>query len=140
MCGNSLAQYNYIPNEMRAYLRNYGYSFSKNACEYAVSQMRRRNPSTGNMERFEPYTKEKAQELLEKYGIKLNKNIGYNFVYVMNMERSDRWKSSVEDELHLCKAVKDVIDDEDACPDSVFRCWITKQEDLGNPIPWADII
>ena len=125
---------------MRAYLRNYGYSFSKRACEYAVNQMKRKNNATGKLENIEPYSKDKAEELLSKNGVTLENNVGYNFVYVMNMILADRWKSSVEDELHLCKAVKDEIDDVDGVPESVFRCWITKQEDKGIPIPWEAMI
>ena len=125
---------------MRAYLRNYGYSFSKRGCEYAVNQMKRKNNATGKLENIEPYSKDKAEELLSKNGVTLENNVGYNFVYVMNMILADRWKSSVEDELHLCKAVKDEIDDVDGVPESVFRCWITKQEDKGIPIPWEDMI
>lgn len=140
MCKQALSSFNYIPQEMRAYLRNYGYSFSKRACEYAVSQMKRKNNATGKLENIEPYSKDKAEELLSKNGITLENNVGYNFVYVMNMILADRWKSSVEDELHLCKAVKDEIDDVDGVPESVFRCWITKQEDKGIPIPWEDMI
>ena len=140
MCKQALSSFNYIPQEMRAYLRNYGYSFSKRACEYAVNQMKRKNNATGKLEYIEPYSKDKAEELLSKNGVTLENNVGYNFVYVMNMILADRWKSSVEDELHLCKAVKDEIDDVDGVPESVFRCWITKQEDMGIPIPWEDMI
>jgi len=126
--------------EMRCYLRNYGFSFSKRACQFAVSKMRRKNPATGKEEPIEGYTKDKAEELLTKHGVKLENNVGYNFVYVMNSEYADRWKSSIEDEAHLCKAVKDVIDDVDGVPESIFRCWITKMEDKGIPIPWEDMI
>lgn len=140
MCRPALSSYNYIPQEMRAYLRNFGYSFSKRACEYAVSMMSRKNHTTGKLEKIEPLTKEKAEELLTKYGIVLENNVGYNFVYVMNMVYADRWKSSVEDENHLCKAVKDEIDDADCVPESIFRCWMTKMEDKGIPIPWEDLI
>jgi len=135
-----LRNYNYMPQEMRAYYRNYGCSFSKRACEYAVSMMRRKNAATGKDEKIEPFSKDRAEELLAKYGVKLENNINYNFVYVMNMEFADRWKSSVEDEMHLCKAVKDMIDDEDGTPDDIFSCWLTKMENKGIPIPWEDMI
>lgn len=105
-----------------------------------MNQMKRKNNATGKLENIEPYSKDKAEELLSKNGVTLENNVGYNFVYVMNMILADRWKSSVEDELHLCKAVKDEIDDVDGVPESVFRCWITKQEDKGIPIPWEDMI
>ena len=136
----SLREYNYTPIEMRAYFRNYGESFSKRACEYAVSMMRRKNPATGKDEPIEGYSKDKAEELMAKHGIKLEHNINYNFVYVMNMAYADYWKSGIEDEVHLCKIVKDIIDDVDANPASVFNCWLTKMEDKGIPIPWEDMI
>lgn len=125
---------------MRAYLRNYGHSFSKRACEYAVAQMRRKNKATGDMEPIEYMPKDKVEEMLAKNGVKLENNVGYNFVYVANKVMADDWKSSIEDELHLCKAVKDEIDDVDADPKDIFSCWITKQENKGIPIPWEMLI
>ena len=129
-----------MPPEMKAYLRNYGYSFSKKACEFAVSHMRKENRSSGKMEKIEPYSKEKAQELLEKYGVKLENNIGYNFVYVLNMSLADYWKESIEDEEHLAKHVKAIIDDVDDNPDNLFRMWIAKMDGNSIPIPWEDIL
>ena len=89
-----------MPPEMKAYLRNYGYSFSKKACEFAVSHMRRENKSTGKMEKIE----------------------------------------SIEDEEHLAKHVKAIIDDIDENPENLFRMWIAKMDGNGIPIPWEDIL
>lgn len=36
-----------IPSDMRAYLRNYGHHFSRKACQFAISKMKRMNPATG---------------------------------------------------------------------------------------------
>ena len=129
-----------MPPEMKAYLRNYGYSFSKKACEYAVSHMKRENKSTGKLEKIEPYSKTKAEELLEKNGVKLENNIGYNFVYVLNMSMAGYWKQSIEDEAHLAKHVKAIIDDVDENPENLFRMWIAKMDGNGIPIPWEDIM
>ena len=129
-----------MPAEMKAYLRNYGYSFSKKACEFAVSHMERENKTTGKMEKIEPYSKDKAEELLEKYGVKLENNIGYNFVYVLNMSLADYWKESIDDEEHLAKHVKAIIDDIDDNPDNLFRMWIAKMDGNSIPIPWEDIL
>ena len=129
-----------MPPTMKAYLRNYGYSFSKKACEWAVSLMKRENKATGKMEKIEPYSKDKAEELLANHGIKLENNIGYNFVYVMNMALADYWKGSIEDEEHLVKYVKETIDDVDGNPDNLFRMWIAKMDGNGVPIPWEDIL
>lgn len=129
-----------MPPEMKAYLRNYGYSFSKKACEFAVSHMKRENKSTGKMEKIEPYGKTKAEELLEKNGVKLENNMGYNFVYVLNMSMADYWRQSIEDEAHLAKHVKAIIDDVDENPENLFRMWIAKMDGNGIPIPWEDIL
>lgn len=129
-----------MPPQMKAYLRNYGYSFSKKACEWAVSLMRRENATSGKMERIEPYTREKAESLLGEFGIELENNIGYNFVYVINMALADYWKGTIEDEEHLARYVKETIDDVDGNPENLFRMWIAKMDGDGIPIPWEDLL
>lgn len=129
-----------MPPTMKAYLRNYGYSFSKKACEFAVSHMERENKATGKKEKIEPYTRERAEELMARNGVKLENNIGYNFVYVLNMSMADYWKESIDDEPHLAKHVKAIIDDVDDNPENIFRMWIAKMDGNGIPIPWEDIM
>ena len=50
------------PEEMEAYLSNFGWHFNKKMCEFAVSLMKKLNPSTGKKERIEPISKEKVDE------------------------------------------------------------------------------
>lgn len=140
MAKQPLDIYEELPRDMKTYLRNYGYSFSKRACDYAVSRMRKMNTATGRMEKIEPYTKEKVDELLEKHGIKLKNNVGYNATYVFNMCLADYWKSSIDDEEHLCRMVKDIIDDVDDNPDNVFRRWIISMDGNGEPIEWDELL
>lgn len=129
-----------MPPEMKAYLRNYGYSFSKKACDFAVSLMRKKDKSTGELEEIESMSKEKVDEMLLRYGIKLKNNVGYNAVYIANMSLADYMKESIEDEHHLAKHVKVIIDDVDDNPENVFRMWIAKMDGNGIPIPWEDIL
>lgn len=129
-----------MPMEMKAYLRNYGFSFSKKACEWAISLLRKENPSTKKEEKIEPWNKEQVDELLKKHNITLENNVGYNYVYVANMLRADKYKSSIPDEQHLAMGIKDVIDDVDATPRLVFKQWITKMDDDGEPIEWSEIM
>ncbi len=126
--------------EMRAYLRNHGYHFGRKACEEAVRQMKWLNPTTGEKERIEPLTKERVEELLAKYGIELEHNTEYDFVYVANMGRADYFKSSIPDEQHLARYIKDVIDDPDNKGGNVFRHWLTDMDKKGEPILWEDIL
>lgn len=124
---------------MRAYLRNHDYSFSKKACEYAVSMMRKTNTATGKDEPLDPWGKEQVDDLLKRFNIRLENNIGYNYVYVANMLRADKYKSSIPDEAHLALGIKDVIDDVDCSPYCVFLEWMAKMDGNGEPIEWDDI-
>lgn len=130
----------FTPMEMKAYLRNYGFSFSKKSCDYAVSLLRKENPSTKKEEPIEPWSKEQVDELLKKYNVTLENNVGYNYVYVANMLKADKFKSSIPDEQHLALGVKDVIDDVDASPRLVFKQWITHMDDSGEPIDWSSLL
>ena len=125
---------------MRAYLRNYDYTFSKKACEWAVSKMRKKNSSTGQSEKIEPWTKEQVDELLKKYNVTLDNNIGYNYVYVANMLKADKYKSSIPDEAHLALGIKDVVDDVDCSPYCVFLEWMAKMDGNCIPIEWEEMM
>lgn len=129
-----------MPAEMKAYLRNNGYSFSKKACEFAISLMRKKDKSTGDERMIEPMSKEKVDDILSKYGVKLRNNVGYNAVYIANMSLADYMKESIEDELHLARHIKCIIDDVDDNPENIFRMWIAQLDGNGIPIPWEDII
>lgn len=129
-----------IPREMRSYLRQNGYTFSKRAFEVAVKGMRRTNAATGKIERLDPWNKEQVEELLTKYGIKIDNPEGYGFVYAANMIRADYWKSSVKDEATLAQMVKDICDDIDLPGGNLFRKWCVDMDAKGEPIPWEDMI
>lgn len=135
-----LDYYEDIPRDMRAYLRNNGYSFSRRAAEYAISRMRRTDGETGKSVKVEMKGKEEVEKVLEKHGVRLKNNMGYNFVYIYHMLLADYWGSSIEDEEHLAKAVKDIIDDVDDNPENVFRRWIISMDGNGTPIPWYELL
>lgn len=130
----------FMPIEMKAYLRNYGFSFSKKACDYAVSLMKKENPSTKKEEKIEPWSKEQVDEMLKRFNVTLENNVGYNATYVANMLKADMFKSSIIDEQRLALGVKDIIDDYDASPRLVFKKWITSMDDAGLPIEWSELI
>lgn len=76
--------YDDIPMEMRKYLRFHGWHFNKKACDFAVSLMRKKNASTGKTEKIEPLTKDQVDSMLAKYGVTLENNVDYDYVYVAN--------------------------------------------------------
>lgn len=128
------------PTEMRVYLKNFGFHFNKKACEEAVKGLKRKNPTTGKAEPIEAKSKDEIETIMSKHGIKLENNTLYDFVWVYNMLISDYWKSGIDDELHLCKAVKDVIDDVDQADGFIFNRWISDRMFNGCPIEWEDLL
>lgn len=124
------------PGDMKAYLKYYGWHFNKKMCRFAVSLMRKTNPATGNKEKIEPLTKDKVDEVLSKYGIKLDNNALYDYVYVANMCKADLFKSSVPDEAHLALYIKDTIDDPDAPDGTAMRRWYATMVGGGEPVDW----
>ena len=64
----------------------------------------------------------------------------YDHVYVANMCKADFLGSSVVDENHLAKYVKDVIDDDDAYDGIVFNRWYADMCRKGIAIDWENMI
>lgn len=129
-----------MPREMRSYLRSYGYNFNRKACDFAVKRMKRLNPATGKKEPIEPLDKDAVEEMLKRQGIKLEHNEGHNFVYAANMIRTDFWKSSIDDEAHMAKMIKDIIDDPDNPGGNLFRKWLADADATGLVIEWHDLL
>jgi hypothetical protein len=131
-----LDMYDDIPMEMRKYLRFHGWHFNKKACDFAVSLMRKKNVSTGKTEKIEPLTKDQVDSMLAKYGVTLENNVDYDYVYVANMGKADLLKSSITDEQHLALYVKDVVDDVDAGDGEIMREWDAKMTSRGIAVDW----
>lgn len=119
------------PKDMLNYLKYYGLHFNKKLCEFAISKMKHGK---------DPISKQKTEEMLDKYGIKLKYNELCDHVYVMNMGNNDFFGSSIPDEKHLALYVKDVIDDEDGYDGIVFNRWYADMSRLGIPIEWEEMI
>lgn len=132
--------YETMPREQRSYLMNYGWSFNRRACMYAIKEMKRINPASGKKEPIDMKSKEEVEEILKRNNIKLEHNRGYNFVYVYHMAMADYYKSSLPDEQHVAMFVKDVIDDIDNPGGNVFRKWYADTIAKGEPVEWADLL
>lgn len=135
-----LDMYDEIPDEMRRYLKQYGWHFNKKACEFAVSLMRKKNTTTGTLDRVEIMTKEQVDALLAKYNVNLENNVDYDYIYVANMAKADVYKSSIPDEQHLAMYIKDIVDDVDAGDGEIMREWDAKMTSRGIAVEWDDIL
>lgn len=123
---------------MRKYLSAYGWHFSKKMCEWAVGNMK--VEKNGKKEKLEAMKKDEVEELLKKFGVKLEHDKGYDCVYVANMAKNDFYKSSIADEAHLALFIKDYIDDVDAYPGMPFTRFYADCIGKGVPIIWEDCL
>lgn len=117
------------------YLKTHGRHFTKELCDFAVSMMEDDKGS------ITPITKEELDDKLRATGIKLQYNELYDYVYVANMCKADFLGEAVpNDDVHLCKYVKGVIDDPDGYDGQVFDRWISDMEGMRFPIEWSEFI
>lgn len=131
--------YDDYPEDMKRYLKNYGWHFNKKACDFAISLMRKKDP-TGKPTKVQSWSKEEVDNMLTTYGVTLEHNTGYDAVYVANMVKADNYKGSIADEGHVALHIKEVIDDIDVGDGAVMRCWYAKMVSKGEVIFWEEFL
>lgn len=120
------------------YLRYNGPHFNKKLCDFAVSKMMKKVGM--QLVPITPYSKEQVDKMMSNNRIVLKNGQLYDHVYVANMCKADFYGSSIVDELHLVKYVKDVIDDDDAYDGIVFNRWYADMCRKGIVVDWEDMI
>lgn len=135
----SLDSYINEPSGKRDYLMNYGYHFSKKAYQWAVSMMKKKD-ANGKLTDIQPKTMDEVDDMLRKNNVKLKNNKGYDAAYLASLVMADMWGSSIEDEAHLAKYLKDTLDDVDGGEEKVFRHWYSDMIEKGIPILWEEIM
>ena len=130
----ALDMYDDLPKSMRKYLMHNGWHFNKQMCDFAVSHMRKYG------KRLDPITKDTVDKLLEQNNIKLDHNIGYDYVFVANMCKADYYGSSIVDDKHVALYIKDTIDDEDAADGTTMRRWYATMVANGIMVDWDDLL
>lgn len=130
-----LDYYDIFPAGMDAYLSNYGWHFSKAMCEWAVSKMKDRNGNKVSMK-----TKEQVDAILKANNIEIENDKGYDSTFVYHMALSDYMGSSISDEVHLVRYIKDVLDDRDGYDGIAFTRFVADCNGKGVPIIWEDMI
>lgn len=117
------------------YLSRYGWHFSKKLCMFAAYNM-----TKSDGKHIDIYTKDMIDMLLEKNNIELKNKYGYDYVFAANMAKADYLGSSIPDEEHLVKFVKDYCDDPDGYPELPFTRFYADVIGKGIPIIWEDMI
>lgn len=126
------------PDAMEEYLSANGWHFNKNSVEYAASLMYKK--ADGRREYIEPYTKDDLRQMLLRYKVEINEEDLWDALYVANMIKADFWGESIEDEEHLVKHIKCVINDADAADGAVFAKWHAAMCMKGVRPDWEDML
>lgn len=114
------------------YIAEMGWHFNEKACKYAVQYLKDRNKKP-----IKSYSKEEVDELLKKQNVTLEKNKGWDYVYVANMAKSDMDGSPLADDKSIANYIKIVIDDADAADGEIMGCWYVKMLFRHIPVDWA---
>lgn len=123
-----------MPSEMQDYIENYGFHFSKKACDYALRDLKKDgSPVT-------PMTKEQADEMFKKYNVTLKNNVLYDAVYKLAYEKCNHFGKSLPNEQMLAMHVQEDLDAMGNTGEEVFREWIADRIGQGNPIDWYSIL
>ena len=120
------------PSAKEMYIAEMGWHFNERACQYAVQYLKDRNNKP-----IKPYSKEEVDELLKKQNVTLEKNKGWDYVYIANMAKSDMDGSPLADDKSIANYVKIVIDDVDAADGEIMGCWYVKMIFRHIPVDWA---
>lgn len=120
------------PSAKEMYIAEMGWHFNERACQYAVQYLKDRNNKP-----IKPYSKEDVDEMLKKQNVTLEKNKGWDYVYVANMAKSDMDGSPLADDKSIANYIKIVIDDADAADGEIMGCWYVKMIFRHIPVDWA---
>ncbi len=119
-------EYDIKPQEFINYLRYYGPHFNKKLCQFACSNLSKKD-----------YNKEKLETLLQNYNIELKNAKLYDSVYLANWCKSVLFGSSIPDEKYLVLFLKDMFEKEN---EFIFNRWYADMAKQGIPIEWEDMI
>lgn len=138
MQNTDLTQYDIKPEAMINYLRYNGPHFNQKLLDFATSHMTVRNGSTE--QQLVPIKREDVDRILKENSITLKNNQLLDYIYVANMCKADFLGSSIPDNFHMAKYIKDVIDDVDGYDGIVFNRWYADMSRKGIVVNWEDMI
>lgn len=133
MCNSRLDARDSFPSGMEEYLSMYGWHFSKRMSAWAVSRMTGRDGKP-----VSEVSSEEVDGLLKRFGITLKNDKAYDRVYVCAMAKADYFGSSISDDIHLARFIKDYLDDPDGYDGMAFTRFYADMIGKGMPIPWED--
>lgn len=136
---DNFTAYEVMPEALAVYLSHNGAHFNSKCCKFAVSQMYKTNEQ-GDRENITILSTGEVESILKRHNIEVRYAQLDDITYVANMCMFDYYKSSVPEEEHLAKYIKDTLDDPDGCDGLVFNRWIADMKWIGIAIPWEKFL
>lgn len=128
-----------MPEDMKKYIKNYGFHFTGKIYRFAVSKMFKKNKE-GKEEKIEPIERDKVMELLKKHNIILENDEMYDSAYVYSSAMADYFGKSLPNEQYIAMHIKDRIDDADKKSGYIFHQWYFDMCFEGIPIDWEEFV
>lgn len=125
-----------MPEDMERYLSYYGLHFNKKLYEFATGMMKKVDKIAGRTEKVSPVKMENLQVMLSRYGVEVEPTDVYDALYLATMVKADFWGSSIEDEEHMARYIKDVLCDPDGYEGIVLCRFIADCNAKGIGIFW----
>lgn len=113
--------------------------FSKKLAEWAISQMKVKDPTSNKMVAIKPTTLEETKGIFKESGIKIDDKMQYTAWYLYNMARADYAKSLTSDATRAI-FIDETINDPDCCPEAVLECFTAKMCIMEVPIYWEEML
>lgn len=127
-------------SESRAiFEEEYHGQFSKRLAEWAISKMRKEDPTTGLLKPITSRKIDDVEEILKEHKVDLPEECKYTALYLFNMAIADYPKSLKTDE-QRAYFVEETICDPDGIPENVLDCFVTKMCNAGVTIWWEDFL
>lgn len=113
--------------------------FSKKLAEWAIGNMKVKDPATGEKRRFKARPLDSVKETLKELGISLPEAFDYTAWYLFNMALAD-YPKSLTDDTRRAMYVEETLCDPDGSPEAVLDCFEAKMRCAGVPIYWENML
>lgn len=132
-CQEALSSGESFSEGMEKYIHHHGRHFNEKLLEFAVGNMETKEGT------LEPITLEEWRRMESQYGIVIDNGstTEYDELFAANMCKADYLGSSIADDFHLCRYVKDVLDDADGYESIVFDRWLADCRRKNVHIEWC---
>ena len=109
--------------------------FSKKLAEWAIDNMRVKDPVTKEKKRLKARSLDEVKAALKDAEVSLPEAFEYTAWYLFNMAVAD-YPRALTDDSQRALFVDETLCDPDGCPESVLECFVAKMELAHKPIYW----